>query len=105
MLRSSFLKGRLVGIFLASFLWVTQSSAQCIQQDISDQTTPPARLDQWLFHDLNKKEDARSTTGFRMNLASKAWFCRKERELEEWSGVPVRFRLGDQPTVDRLEGK
>ncbi len=65
----------------------------------------PERLDQWLVQDLNRSADEQAPGNFRLNLASKAWFCRKERELEEWSGVPVRFRIGDQPTVDRLEGK
>ena len=46
-----------------------------------------------------------ATPGISPDQASHAFFCQKERHLEKWLGVPIRFRLGDQATVDRLEQK
>jgi len=34
-----------------------------------------------------------------------AFFCKIEVELEKATGLPVKFRLGSVPYVDRLEGK
>jgi len=34
-----------------------------------------------------------------------AFFCKVEVELEKAAGLPVKFRLGSVPYVDRLEGK
>jgi len=33
------------------------------------------------------------------------FFCKIEVELEKAAGIPVKFRLGSVPYVDRLEGK
>ncbi len=38
-------------------------------------------------------------------VADLALFCRWEVLMEKKATFPVKFRLGDVPTVDRLEGK
>ena len=40
-----------------------------------------------------------------VSLTSQAFFCRTEHQVEKRTGVPLRFRLGDQDAADYWEGK
>ncbi len=94
-----------IGLLLSSLAGQPAVHAQQLAPVMTQDMELPVRLDQWLIQDLDYSSKEHKQGGFHINMASKAWFCVKERELEQWSGIPVRFRLGDQPTVDRLEGK
>lgn len=38
-------------------------------------------------------------------LKERAFFCRKEKELEQWSRLPLRLRLGNLQYTDMMENK
>ncbi len=71
----------------------------------TNSTSLPAYLNLWAMRTQPLPNQDDSPLALSSNPASKAFFCVKERELEKRSGLPIRFRLGDLQTVDRLEGK
>lgn len=79
--------------------------AQYVVPVSKNSTSLPAYLDLWAIRTQPLPNQEDSPLALSSNPASKAFFCVKERELEKRSGMPIRFRLGDLQTVDRIEGK
>lgn len=94
------------GMIMALILWSGGCAfGQHGDASFNTQSTRPEfpSLRTVLSQPLEQPDDL--PVGMTRNLAPRAYFCRKERELEKWTGLPVRIRLGDQQTVDRLEEK
>lgn len=79
--------------------------ATCFGQAVPDNPKPPQPyfLKQRILSFSGSM--AVASHGISSDQASDAFFCQKERHLEKWLGVPIRFRVGDQATVDSMEKK
>jgi len=53
---------------------------------------PPGNI----IYDLINSEDY---------LGNAPFFCKKELQIEKWTHLPLRFRLGSLQEVNRMEGK
>lgn len=71
-------------------------------QDTLQVTEPPSLTRLMLLQQEDKQE---KTTNINPYILHRAFFCNMEDKLDRKSKTKFRFRLGDQATVDRLEGK
>ncbi len=73
------------------------------------QLDPSYQISTYRVHSFNSPlaEDVLKIAGFLENFNHKSmpFFCEIEFQMEQASGFPVKFRLGDVQYVDRLEGK
>ncbi len=58
-----------------------------------------------ILYDYNRSLKPSSITDLSVNRKNMAIFCKWELDIEDRSKVPIKFRLGSQSVVDRLEQK
>ena len=80
----------------------------CVGMSISAQYSPTFIGDSIKFEVLKQHKSSIMRTTFidaSVNRNQMPIFCKWELDIEDYTKIPVKFRLGSQDAVDRMENK